>query len=468
MINFFNNKQHSVLHQTVSEFIELEYAETQVTDAQKAQIKSTVFEILHFKGHLPVKEWGKNTVLKEELLSAAKDLLVSKETPWQPKEKEYTRLAQLVFEILRGRPPTLKQMLQETSILKAVAWKKDPELLSEARAMIEEIFNDIAIDLTEQELSPEESFHMEAIIGDLLALYPFLRPVDGNALNVPLKIDGKWQLVKYHVEKIELTPKWMGSPIVAYGLNPQEKASSPPILLFKGTTYPTDKGFSLSLLTDINPFATVGSYAFSLGKEKIKKWLDLQTKEENRALIFGKSLGGAHSWRTALHFPDQVAKVMAYGAPGFSSNELNKLGKRLESHSSSPEINLFCQKNDPVPFFDRAAEKGVNYYELLSGSPFDGVLAHAHMYSTHETSTIIRNEAFHKKHKWKRIVLSLLRATVSMVAFPVFLSLHVIYQAIKQTVKLIKKAVMLLFKTDSHNRQKKDHPVSLSMDVNGR
>ncbi len=78
---------------------------------------------------------------------------------------------------------------------------------------------------------------------------------------------------------------------MAFGLIPNER-SSPPLLLFKGTTYPTDDGCMLGLLTDLNPFASVGKYAFKIGKNKISKWLENHTSQ-SRARIYGKSLGSA-------------------------------------------------------------------------------------------------------------------------------------------------------------------------------
>jgi hypothetical protein len=139
----------------------------------------------------------------------------------------------------------------------------------------------------------------------------------------------------------------------------------------------------------------------------------------------------AHS----MHFPDKVEKVMAYGAPGLSSAEQKKWNKVLARESSShPEINLFCQKNDPVPYFDRVAKKGFNYYQVVSGKSRKGVAAHAHMYSIHENCAIIRMTQSKIASKWKRISLTALRVLLSFLAFPLLITGHAVQTTVKKLV----------------------------------
>ncbi len=63
-------------------------------------------------------------------------------------------------------------------------------------------------------------------------------------------------------------------------------------------------------MTDLNNFASVGAYIYAMGKQRINDWLEAHTIH-SKAIIYGKSLGGAHAWRTALNFTQQVEKVMA-------------------------------------------------------------------------------------------------------------------------------------------------------------
>lgn len=193
------------------------------------------------------------------------------------------------------------------------------------------------------------------------------------------------------------------------------------MLLFKGTTYPTDEGFSLSILTDLNPGASVGAYAYKIGKKKIASWLQTHTTAENKAIIYGKSLGGAHAWRTALQFPDHVQKSMCIAAPGFSYRDLAQL-KTLRKKGKLPEINIFSQKNDPVASIDHIAKKGVNYYQVLGKKSKKGVVAHAHMNSTQEQSVILNKKP--RERSLKRGALSGIRLLSSLTLFPLLVVPH--------------------------------------------
>jgi hypothetical protein len=186
-------------------------------------------------------------------LSETKDeIVVSPKTPWVPNlDLPNDSVQKLLLDVMRGNVPE-KDLLKNKALLKAVVWKKNPELLKEGRDLLSSIFEGMMDNV--DNLSKKESFHQEMIIGDLLSLYPFLGPKSGEEIHVPVRVNGSWQLVPYESEVIELTPKWMGSPLVAVGLIPKNRDEGhPPLLLFKGTTYPTDDGFSLSLITDLTP-----------------------------------------------------------------------------------------------------------------------------------------------------------------------------------------------------------------------
>ena len=254
-------------------------------------------------------------------------------------------------------------------------------------------------------------------------------------------IDGKWQRVQYDVQKINLTPAWMGSPLVAFGLKPSRNSSAPPpLLIFKGTTYPTDRGFGLSLLTDLNPGDSVGGYAFRLGRKKIGSWLAQHTNENTKAIVYGKSLGGALSWRTALHFSAHIQKVMAYGAPGFSSSEVKRL-KRNMQQKSHPEIHMFCQKGDHVPYFDKMPRQGVHYYLVLGEKERSGLLAHADMYSTHQHSAVIRLNIPKEAGHVKRLSLTAMRFALSLSLFPLLVMVYSTHYAVRKSVRSIDKRI---------------------------
>lgn len=377
-----------------------------------------------------------------QLIQAVEKILISGKSPWLPSPllRPKNAIQKLFLQLMRGHPPSPKELLKDSALIKAVIWKKNPELLNEARQLVQAIFDDMASKLEKETLSPHESFHMEVIIGDILSLYPFLNPTNEEKLNVPQLIDGKWQLCSYQAERITLTPKWMGSPLVAFGMKPLHP-KAPPILIFKGTTYPTDEGFSLSLLTDLNPAASVGAYAFRTGRKKIQAWLEKETKRQ-QAVVYGKSLGGAQAWRTALHHPELVRKVMAYGAPGMSRSDSSHLKKLLESSKRLPEINLLCQEGDPVPYVNKHVAQGVHYFKVLGEHPRKGTLAHAEMYSTHEHSILMKVVPSHVAKRARRFGISALRGTLSLFAFPLLALLHAIQTSARKLGSATKRIIL--------------------------
>ncbi|MBA3236978.1 MAG: hypothetical protein H0T62_01330 [Parachlamydiaceae bacterium] len=281
---------------------------------------------------------------------------------------------------------------------------------------------------------------MEMIIGDILCLLPFLKPEDKEIFKIPVKTENGWEIILYTVDRIEMTPSWMGSPLVAYCLR-SDIDVAPPLILFKGTTDPSDEGACLSILTDLNPFASVGSYAFFLGKEKIKVWLETFAPI-TKAIIYGKSLGGALAWRSAIHFPEYISKVMAYGAPGFSPWEKDLIHK-VTDEDPDLQILFFCQKNDLVPYSDLSADRGVHYYEILSSNDQENpLIAHAVMASIHENSEIFDLDFEVIGNPWKRAAVTIARLFAS-VLFPFILIGH----AFKTSIEHIYTHCLLLWVT---------------------
>lgn len=389
---------------------------------QTKVIAKSAFAHLKNQTHLSAKEIEAKVLSDPSSLTQAVDeIIASGKTPWVPHVEFKDKRQEMLFHMMRGNIPKLKELSADRKLLPAVLWKKNLSILGDTRGLLNDIFVDMFQQMEGKNLSKQESFHMEAMIGDLLALYPFLRPVQGEELKVPVQINGEWKLISYETDKILLTPSWMGSPLVAYGLTSKKTPDAPPLLLFKGTTYPTDEGASLSILTDLNPGASVGAYAYKIGKKKIASWLQTHTTPEKKAVIFGKSLGGAHAWRTALQFPNYVAKSMCIAAPGFSSRDLAKL-KSLKKKGELPEINIFSQKNDPVQYIDHIAKEGVNYFQVLGKKSKRGGLAHAHMDSTQEQSVILNKKPAEKS--MKRVALSGLKVLSSLTLFPLLVIPH--------------------------------------------
>jgi hypothetical protein len=408
----------------------------------KLQIQAVAKRALQY---IRIKQEYSYAKIKAKILSgdlthlhlAVDRLIKSGATPWKRKLSPKTPLESLIFSHIKGNSPVLKDLLANKTLLKSIFLSPDPKLMQEVRSAIQNIYCDIWGSIQENPpQSKMEHFHYELLIGDLASFFAYQNANQDETLAMPVRVNGTWQMASYQIDKIKLTPSWLGSPIVAFGFKPKTEGA-PPLLVFKGTTRPADDGSSLSILTDINPGGSVGAFAFHLGKKKIQKWLEANTGA-HKAIAFGTSLGGAHAWRCALHFPGMIQEAKAYCPPGFSFADLLRL-KKIQKLPSKPKIRMFCQYNDAVPYIDFPALKGVKYYEVLGGKIKKGVSAHTALYSLQDKSAILRMDPQVIKSPWKRAALTIARIAMTVICFLPFMLIHLIQTGIRRMVELCQK-----------------------------
>lgn len=428
--------------------------------ALNRQLMSSIRKDIEYKNIKKSSVKNGCEALSNKLEELCLQQVISAKSVWSPELQLKSDRDYIIYNIIRGKLPSLDQVKSDPALVSAVIWGQDLAVMDEARNLIQNLLADLNRQLSSPDLKPSDEFHLEMIMGDLLALYPYLMPKNGEVIKLPAKIDGIWSLIDYETDRIEMTSNLLSSPLVAYGMRPAHE-SAPPVLIFKGTTYPTDEGALMSIMTDINPFGSVGDYGFRMGKEKIKTWLESQVSTA-KVNIYGKSLGGAQSWRTAINFPKNIGKVMTYGAPGFAPLELSRLNTVTEKY---PELqfNFFCQKNDLVHFSDFAAKKGVNYYEVLNGEFQTNVFAaHSDMYSTQESSMILKMQAEDIQAPGKRAVVTIARLIASLL-FPV-VSVAILLNAIARTTVFVGKETVKLVK--SLGKKPPSHDKLLEMNFN--
>ncbi len=132
---------------------------------------------------------------KTQLQRAIGQTMVSAKTPWKPSlnPEALSSIQKIMLAVIRGNSVPNKDILRKDYLL-GILWKENPEILGEAKTLINHLLVDLCDQLNKEHLLPSEQFHMEMIIGDLLSLYPFLGPKSGEKLQVPVLIDAKWQL----------------------------------------------------------------------------------------------------------------------------------------------------------------------------------------------------------------------------------------------------------------------------------
>lgn len=166
-------------------------------------------------------------------------------------------------------------------------------------------------------------------IGLILAVVSFLEP--GGSIFIP----HNGVAVEYVIERLKLTPVWLGSPLLAFGLTPKDP-SQPTILLFRGTPPPTSSGCLIALWTDFVPGVSVGKLAYKLFvKKRIQHWLD---KQEKPVVAYGQSLGGALCLLTAYDMPEKISEVHSY----------NGVAPYFKDYPEHVRVNMYIRENDPV------------------------------------------------------------------------------------------------------------------------
>lgn len=318
-------------------------------------------------------------------------------------------------------------------LLRAVFWERDPELLAEAREGLRETLlelYEIVLGHSIGSFGSLPHLPLEAAIGNLLAIYPFLDPQEGEILSVPLKVDSAWHLKEYSVGKIPLTPNFFPSPMYAFVLTPLDE-QMPPILLFKGTTYPTDDGFFISILSDLNPFASVGEYAFRMGKVKLKQWLDASTTSNRKARVYGMSLGGSLSLQTAIAFPSQIEQVHAYSPPALSHRNIRDW---QETTSDKPEVFVYCNEGDFVPQFGMGWAEDWNVMDVIALEEYNPILSHCRIFTAEDVILMERNVG--RDHEsFTRRFFSTLQMIASLPIFCLLALVFLVYTAVKRVFR---------------------------------
>ena len=317
---------------------------------------------------------------------------------------------------------TFSLNIASTKLLKALLIKHDPYLLSLVTQELQRVSKQIVEDMNaKKSISPHEQMLTEMLVGNILAIYPFMEPSNGQPLAIPQFLNGKWQLIDYTVEKMQITHPSLGDPLSAYGLTPKNlNLSAPPLLLFMGTPPPTTTGVDLAEWVDLVPGRAVGEVAYEYAEEKLVDWINKANEKcgGKKVQLYGQSLGGSLALICACSHPDKVGKVYAYNPPAPTEEMLNRYKSRIASLDKLPEINVYVQQNDPVSCFGKGWSLDWNVHKVVpqNVNP-SGYLAHIQAFSGQKKVLVhkidIRKDAASKKRQ-------IINKIVNEVKVPVF------------------------------------------------
>lgn len=285
-------------------------AESGYTHTERTILRSKSFHLYEqARFNAGLSSANLNAVELARLHQATDQLIESIGNPIDTTPKELTESTQLLYQKLMGEIPSFSDILKNFGLILSIIFKRNPAFDVDAKKMLQE-----QLDKVSDFMSTGVTDHLgvEVYLMNILSLYPFFDPKEGETLHVPQVIDGKVEKVQCKVHKIQLTPSWMGSPIYATGLTPIDNPKAAPYVLFKGTTYPSDDGALLSILADISPFASVGKWVMAAGRDNLEAWLKQQP---HKAIVTGMSLGGAEAQHLGTMFPQYVREVNALVPP---------------------------------------------------------------------------------------------------------------------------------------------------------
>lgn len=356
------------------------------------------------------------TELKKVVIAVEpKGIDVYPEKKTQKNDNIHNLIKYLLYDI-----PFSSEMITWQNI-KAALINTDPKLVDQIKHEFHKIFKSVF-----DQRKNHDDFILEMLLGNLLSLFTYFKPKNGEKVNIPQKTGNNWEFIEFKVEKIKLTPKILGSPVYAYGLTPLNPKKGSPVLLFKGTTFPQDKGFLTSIISDFTPLHSVGGGLYEFGKEAIGKWIKDTYKAHNKTPIkvYGQSLGGAMAYHVASDHKEMVV-IQAYVPPGLITDRESKL------HGKT-----FCHENDFINALGKHP-KGIELYKIITSSMRNKFTSHLRVYGS-EDAIVLKVNRKKENLRFSRTFLTILHQIASCFIYVVVGILRIYFAAKYHIHKKIK------------------------------
>lgn len=327
---------------------------------------------------------------------------------------------------------------------KAIFFNPNPKMMQRARGEIQDILHELFQQTNG--ISHERSKMLETLIGNVLSFYAYMDPQSGETLTIPQKINGEWQEVQYDVERLQLTPDYLGSPIYAFGLTTTNEDANP-LLIYKGTTYPTDHGAFLSIMTDMNPFGSVGGYVYHFGKETINRFIDDAIAGDKKVKVQGQSLGGAMTLQTVLNRPEAIERADAYVPPAMLAGTCKSYNKRFDElgEANMPTVNVWRQENDPVSAVGQCWAKGWKVHSTHAKKE-NWLVSHMKAFTGQKRVMVLKVDPVRDMNSIPRKIFTFLHLALSI---PLFV-INAVIMTIWVIANKIFEAISALCKRNNH------------------
>lgn len=315
-------------------------------------------------------------------------------------DAELTDLAfkmKYLFEEIAIRPTLTEEERR------ALFYETNPELNGKVIRELVAILHHLWEQVTAPD-SPYDALSARMVIGNTMGLLPFFLGQElHSSLELPQQINGVWQLVQFQVHEFQSDQLLHLSPVMAYGLTPQNNPDAHPIFLFHGTPPLATSGAALSYLSDYTPGVNVGALIYNRSSEQILQWVDQQQKVIH---AYGISLGGALCYHLGRDRPEKV-HVHTFVSPGFHFPD--GLNAVVGEH--------FCHANDFISDSGFHPEGDqFQFYRVFTGQPRSWHVAHQRVAGGFDGSTVIlKMDPFKENRRFQRKLITALHVTVSIV-----------------------------------------------------
>ncbi|MDP3706387.1 MAG: hypothetical protein Q8R24_10870 [Legionellaceae bacterium] len=329
--------------------------------------------------------------------------------------------------------------LQTIELCRAVFLKRDQVFQRAMRKGFRDAFQDIFLQLSQldyQHFNPDNKTDAFTIqhnkhvfsVSRLLSSLPYadIKPDDKFKIPEWDALAKTWNLVKYEVSAIELTPTWGVGALVlddnervfAYGLTPMHghhrhfRSSPQPHLIFPGTTYPAGQGFTSQVFANLEWFSTPGSQSYHNSKSKIRHWLEKSTiQSKAKARVHGDGLGGSTSYFPALDAETSayISHVFAHNPPGLCetmfTNYQEKWDQLMDNDGERPEVYILLHEHNSMSSYFGSWLKGWHVLnaatsEQLGGSCDDLTHASRDTHLPHEEFIEVSDIDAENKRRW--------------------------------------------------------------------
>lgn len=256
-------------------------------------------------------------------------------------------------------------------------------------------------------------------------------PLPSHYLNSKLPLDHE-----QNSYRITLLIKHKG--LVAYGLEPPENSSAPPLLLIKGTSTT-----NLSqILADLND--AIGSNIYESNEEALYQWIRQHTK--SKVIVAGHSLGGAIAQIIGCKNHALIQAIVTFASPS-PGKELVKEFKEIQKKEEKkikdlktpqiPEVYHFINDGDLIPYAGGFSCIYGRTFELEVPSTLSIKGRHSHIDHNQITNQTFLDEHKIEKRRFLRVALEIARWTFSF-----FLTWAIRFLAKKQTRNLTRSVQM--------------------------